>query len=257
MPILAADIKQAMVAQLGVAGTQRYLDQQHYIPSIRGAQRQFVAFINALLADRKGSEELLREVTMTRVFQTNAYGGITMSEAELGHKLWAILGVFPEPLTVPAQPLINALPDDESQVRNDVVMRRPGKFRCTRVSIEQVPDTVRSRFMPGSEKMANSALKTYAYYIVGDRSADGTTFQPEDVELAVLPESITGKKIVVVSYLKGVEEITSLQDNIPFPASAFQILRDLSLNELSVRQGAKPMFQVTIESVQALMRAQS
>jgi hypothetical protein len=54
-----------------------------------------------------------------------------------------------------------------------------------------------------------------------------------------------------------VEEITTLQDSIPFPASAFQILRDLSLNELSVRQGAKPMFQVTIESVQALMRAQS
>ena len=257
MPILAADIKQAMAAQLGVAGTQRYLDQQHYIPSIRGAQRQFIAFINSLLADRKGSEELLREVTMTRVFQTNAYGGITLSEAELGHKMWAILGVFPEPLTVPAQPPINALPDDDSQVRNDVVMRRPGKFRCTRVSIEQVPDTVRSKFMPGSEKLANTPQRTYAYYMVGNRAADDTTFQPEDVEIAILPESITGKKIVVVSYLKGVEEITSLQDSIPFPDSAFEILMQLSLNQISVRQGAKPMFQVTIESVRALMQAQS
>jgi hypothetical protein len=191
------------------------------------------------------------------MFQTNSYGGVTLTQAQLGHKVWAILGVFPECLTEPTAPPILPSDTDQSLVRNDVTMRRPGKYRCTRVSIEQVPDTVRNRFMPGAEKMANSPMRTYAYYIVGDRSASVAQFEPGDVELCVLPESITGKVVLAVSYLRDIEDIATINDTIPFPASAFQIMRDLALNELSVRQGAKPLYQVTIENVQALMRAQS
>ena len=254
MAILADDLWKAMRAVLGVQGTQRYLPDTNIIPAINGGLRQFNGFIYSLFAERKGSEELLEEITVTRVFQTNDMGGISFSEAQLGHKVWTINAVYPEAAFLPADPAILPIPADQSQWRQDVALKRPGRFRCARVTLEQVPDTEMSALMPGSERLATSALRSYAYYLIGDRAATG--WAPSGMELVVLPVSITGKKLVGVSYMKGVDPITSLNDTIPYPPSAFQLLRDLALNEISVRQGARPLYEVTINSVRALMTAQ-
>lgn len=251
--IVVSDLWNAMRANLGVLGTQRYQLVPNGIPAINDALRQFNAYVGALFAEKKGSEELLREITMTRVFQTNSMSGVVLNEATLGHKVWSINAVYPEPLLNPSNATPSPTPTDQSLYRPDVSMRRPGPYRCTRVTLEQVPDTESSRLMPGSEKMASAPMKSYAYYIVGDRSS--TTYSSE-VEVVVLPESINRTRLLVISYMKGVDPVSQPTDTIPYPASAFKLLRDLSLNELSIRQGAQPLYAVTLENVRSLLGAQ-
>lgn len=255
MPILADDLWKAMRAVLGVAGTQRYTVDQQVLPSINGGLRQFNAFVHALFADRAGSEELLQEISMERAFQTNEYGGVTMSETELGHKVWTIVAIYPEPVTVPAVPTILALPIAESKWRNDVTIRNAGVFPCYRGTKEEVAQAASNKYAPGSEKLAATAMRSYAYYQIGDRSS--ADFQPGSAEFVVAPESITGRKVIGVAYLKGVDPIDALTDNIPYPASAFQLLRDLSLNEIAIRQGSQPLYKVTIDSVRSLLQTQA
>ena len=255
MAILADDLWKAMRATLGVAGTQRYLPDQQVLPSINGGLRQFNAYVGSLFAERKGSEELLEEITMMRVFQTNAMSGVVLKEAQLGHKVWSINAVYPRPVTKPENPQILPSQEDESQWRSDLTLRRPGKYRAPRKTLEEIPDTEMSRLVAGSEKMAGTPLMSFAYYLPGNRTADG--WIPDGVELLVLPESANRKTLVGVSYMKGVDPVTSFSDVIPYPPSAFQLIRDLALNELSVRQGALPLYKVTQDSVRQLLQTQS
>lgn len=253
MAIVVNDLWNAMRANLGVLGTQRYQLVPNGIPAINDTLRQFNAYVGALLAEKKGSEELLREITMTRVFQTSSMSGVVLDEAQLGHKVWTVNAVYPTPVLEPPTATAIPIPQDQSQYRDDVAMRRPGPHRCTRVTLEQVPDTEQSALMPGSEKMAGTLLKSYAYYIVGDRS--DTTYSSK-VEVVVLPESINRQRLVVISYMRGVDPVTQPTDTIPYPASAFKLIRDMALNELSIRQGAQPLYTVTIENIRALLSAQ-
>lgn len=255
MAILADDLWKAMRAVLGVAGTQRYLPDQQVLPAINGALRQFNGFVYSLLAERKGSEELMREVTITRIFQTNDLGGVIFNEAQLGHKVWTVNAVYPVPVTLPPDPSIQPIPPQESKWRDDVTLSRPGRFRCARVTLEELPDIESNSMMPGSEASATSPWRSYAYCLIGDRATDG--WLANGTELVVLPSSTMGKKLIGISYMKGVEPVVSFSDTIPYPSMAFQLLRDLALNELSVRQGAKPLYDVTINSVRALLTAQS
>lgn len=253
MSILVSDLWNDMRATLGVLGTQRYIFETNGAPAINDGLRQFNAYVYSLFAEKKGSEELLREITMTRVFQTNSMSGVVLLESELGHKVWTVNAVYPTPVLNPPTAQAIPIPEDQSQYRPDVAMRRPGPHRCTRVTLEQVPDTEQSKLMPGSEKMANSLMKSYAYYIVGDRS-DNT--YASGVEVVVLPESINRQKLVVISYMKGVDPISQLTDTIPYPPSAFKLLKEMALNEISIRQGAKPLYDVSIANVRSLLGAQ-
>ena len=135
------------------------------------------------------------------------------------------------------------------------MLRRPGPFHVRRITLEQASQTESNRFMPGTEKLAAGPRRSYAYYIVGNRAAVDWT--PGDVEIMLVPESITGRKLIGVSYLKGVDPISDLADTIPYPSSAFQMLRDLALNELSIKQGAQPLFNVTLNDVRTLLGAQA
>lgn len=255
MAILAQDIRDAMSAVLDDEGSERYLDQQDIIPAINGSLRRFNALVGSVFAENKGGEELFREITYSRIIQTNAFGGFVLNEAQLGHKVWTIVAIYAEPVMSPASPQITPLDDDESPWRSDVVLRRPGKFHVRRITLEQAAQTERNRFLPGTEALAAGPRRSYAYYIVGNRAA--ADFQPGDVEVMLVPESITGKKLIGVSYLRGVDPISTLSDLIPYPPSAFQMLRDLALNEVSIKQGAQPLFNVTTAEVRALLGTQA
>lgn len=255
MAILANDIWVAMKAVLDSEGTQRYLPDEDVIPAINGGVRSFNALVGAVFAQNKGGEEMFREITVTRCFQTNAMAGFILSEAQLGHKAWSIAAIYAEPGTLPAAPTINAIPDEQSQWRQDVTYRSAGRFPVRRITLEQTALTEVNRFMPGTEVLAAGPRRSYAYVIIGDRATTG--WAPGDVEVQLLPVSISGKRIIAVSYLKGVDPITALTDSIPYPASAFQMLRDLALNEVSIKQGTQPLYNVTANDIRVLLGVQA
>lgn len=251
--ILASDLKLAIQPLLEAEGTQRFTDRQDYIPAINSALRSANALVGAVFAENKGGEEMFRDITVTRVFQTNGLGGLTMTEAELGHKVWSIAAIYAEPTFLPSSPAILALGEAQSQWRTDVTMATPGKFQVYRTTLEKISQTETNMFMEGNEVLADGPNRSYAYYWVGDRST--TNYQPGDAELVVIPASRTPRTLVGVSYLKGVDPIVDLTASIPYPASIFQILRDLAANDLSIKMGSRPLFDVSLNSVRSLIVA--
>lgn len=251
--ILASDLKAAMVPLIEAEGTQRFLDQQDFIPAINSSLRSANALVGAVFAENKGGEEMFRDITITRVFQANAFGGITMTQAELGHEVWSIAAIYAEPTFSPAVPAVVALDQDKSQWRQDVVMRTPGKYHVRRITLEQASQTEVNPYMQGNEVLAATPNRSFAYYWIGRRTGGG--FDPGDAELVVVPVSVTGGKLIGVSYLKGVDPITSLTEEIPYPSSLFQILRDLAINSLAIKMGARPMFDVSLAAVRQLIVA--
>lgn len=261
MPINVAEIKDAMRANLGVRGSQRYVDDLHYVPSIRDASRTFKAFVNSLLAENKGSEELLAELSRVRVFQTNIDGGVVLTPAQLGHSVWTVLAVYPEPVLGSSNPnvvSVNPVPlpalAEQSLFRSDLRLIRPGNKPCKRITLEQVPHSERSRFMPGSERLVGTPQMTYAYYIVRREVGRFTT---GSWELIILPASVTGRTLVGISYLEEDAPIQTINDTLPYPGTAFKLITELALNSISIRQGLKPMYEVTVESVRALLKSQA
>jgi len=244
-----------MTPLLEAEGTQRFTDDIDFLPAINSALRSANAYVGAIFAENKGGEEMFRDITVTRVFQTNSLGGVILSEAQLGHKVWSINAVYAEPRFLPAAAAPVPWPPAGSFLRNDVTMAAPGRFHVKRITLEQVAQTEDNPFMDGSERLAATPNRSYAYYWVGNRTS--TAFTPGDVELVLVPSSITATKLIAISYLRGVDPITALTQSIPYPSSMFQILRNLALNELSIKMGSQPLYNISQQSFRELITVQS
>lgn len=253
MAFPASDLKAAMQAYLGTFGTQRYLDQPHFIPAIQAGMRRFKALVGGILANNKGAEELFGEVSFTRIFQTSAFGDIRLRASQLGHQVWTVVAIYPEPITRPDTSILPAPPQD-SLYRSDLSLLAPGKFPCQRLTAETAAIAQGNRFMSGNEILAPGPRRSYAYYIRGDKSLG---YQSGDIELIVAPQSICGQKLMGVTYLMAAEPITSMASIIPYPQEAFELLKQLALHELSVRQGAQPLFVTTINEARTLLGVQA
>jgi len=225
------------MADLGAEGTQRYTDPQDILPGINGAQNRITAYMGGFLAEKKGSEESLRELTRTVIYQTNTQGGIWIDDPALDDTVWTVLAVFAEPEVTQGSWLPTPPPNDwTSRVRVDLAFAGSRK-RVKRITLEMVPDTYDS-LGPGSERLSAS-LTQYAYYWVGNRSTfPGGDFDTNGrLEMVVLPKSKMNSVIVGVSFLRVPPPITAIGQQIPFPSSMFALMRALSLNELTYKQG--------------------
>lgn len=241
MSIPALDIKRAMEAQLGTFGTQRYLDIPHYLPAIRAAQRRLNGMVEGVFAENKGGEEIFIEIAQTRVFQTDSAGSIRFLESELGHKMWSIAAIYPEPQTDPAP--TPSLLGPNQYLREDLSFIGSGPYFTRRITVEQAGVTQRNRFMEGNEVTAAGPRRSYAYYLTNDRAK-------------MLPGSITQNRVMGVTYLRTIDPVQTMADSIPYPDRAFQLLVDLALNEIGGRQMPN-LLERTMQGVRTLLFSQA
>lgn len=214
-----------------------------YRPSIRlaafnSAIRRAASALSWSMANRKGPEEALRELTYVRVFQTNTQGGINLNDPALGHAIWNVLGVYASPEIIPEGAPINPIGESQSTYRDDVAFAGAGN-PVERVTLEEVP-MIRNNFLRnGNEIMAAvPGRTTYSYYIIGDASSTG--YASGGSELRVLPKSQTGGKFIAVSYVKHPTEMVDENSQVEFPKSFLQTLVSWSLDYATVRQGDGP-----------------
>lgn len=277
--INVAELWKAILAQLGAEGTRRYIPRRDGIYAINGAQRTAEALITPLLAERKGSEESLSELQETRIFQTNNLGGLTLDNifinqnTTLDYQIWTVISIMAEPqstniLATPPSQLAPILPYKNTYLRNSMTYLGSGK-PVHRMTMEEAALAQHNRFAPGNEVLANTDRVTYGYYMVGNRS-DIETLIDGNREIFLTPRSkfcpIPG--FVAMSYLRSAP-VLALTDldvngnfpttlNIPYPASLFNVIRDLALNEISVKQGdGTNLYQVTSQQIGNLLRAQN
>jgi hypothetical protein len=232
--ITGTEIWEIMKARLDAEGSDRYLPDQDIIPAINTSIRRAATAIGWALANRKGSEEQLSELTFVRVFQTNSQGGVSLNDPSLGHGVWNVLGVYARPEVV-GTPSINPIPQNQSQYRADLAWSGSGD-PVERVTLEEVPKIRTNIFRNGNEILANNPNRvTFSYYIPGNASSTNYSSGPR--ELRILPQSVTATSIVAIAYLKEPSEITSLTDSVEFPSSMKDTLASWALQNLAYKQG--------------------
>lgn len=251
MAITYNDMVATMASNLDAEWTERYLPEQDYIPNINSAVSKAMTAIGWAMANRKGSEEALRDSTFTRIFQTNSQGGVAISDpvlvAGLGHGIWNVLAVYAEPFTVEA-PSLPPLPANVSKWRDDLSWSGSGK-RVERVTLEEVPMIRDNSFMQGNEVLAaNAKRRSYSYYIVGNAST--SSYGSGTGELRVLPQSITSAKLIGISYIAEPIELNItnyLTAVLPLPQSFKRTLADWALGYMGIKIGDGSIMQQTIE----------
>lgn len=257
MAFLVSELDAAITPVIGDNATDRYDLDLFRLPAYKAALQRLIALFYPFLAQRKNVEENLSELLYTRIFQTNILGGVTLTEAELLHQVWTVNAVYAQPRTEPAaQPVVNPAgpPERSYWVKNAVW--RPGAKPVKRMTMEQVNMAYNNKSLPGSEALANSPWVDYGYYIIGNRNSANWT--ANSWELLITPESKMQRKYVGISYYRVPAAIVDVNSVIELPLSMLHIMRDLSLNELGIRQGdGTTLYNVTQQQAMQLFTAQS
>jgi len=238
-----------MKSVLDAEGSDRYLFDQDFKPAINSAIDWLIAVFNSAFSDKKLSEEDLRELVKTTVWQASSFSRIYFNDTALGYKVWTILGVSPEPTITPAttEP---ALPTPETSVFRADLSFVDSLYSAKRLTIEEWNENRQNVFTAGNETLLND-LKTYAYLGHGDYQS--TSYNSGGEEIQIRP-SVAGK-FVAVTVLKTPTRITAITDNVEFPEPIIDLLFQKALNFISYKQGDRTnLFNVTANDVATLVK---
>ena len=252
MPILASDLETQMRAALDAEGAEHYRSDRDIVPAINSAVRWLTNVVNALLGEKKFTEEIFRDLTQARVFQTSANSRIRLSA--FPHEVWSILAVYPLPTTgsttTPFTPSADPLVSEE---RIDLYHISPTKS-AKRLTVEEWNDNKDNPFEAGYEgDVICDALKEYAYLNPIDYNADGAA--PLVKEIEVRPA--LNKQQCTVIYAKRPTPITDTStDSVEFPDEVFQMLFDKALQYIAYKQGdGTNIYSITQADIQTLSLA--
>jgi len=232
--ITGTDIWNVMKARLDAEGSDRYLPDQDIIPAINSSISRAMTAIGWALANRKGSEEALSELTRMRICQTNTEGGIDLNDASFGEGIWNVMGIYARP-EVNGTPNILPLPAGSSRCRTELGWSGSGD-PVERVTVEEVPKIRLNIFRNGNEVLASNPNRvTFSYYIPGNASS--TAYASGTRELRVLPKSVTSASLIGIAYLKDPGTVTVLTDQVSFPVSMTNTLASWALQYIAIKQG--------------------
>lgn len=254
--ITVAELDSYVDANLDAEGSQRFLFAQDKIPNYNAAISRAITACNWALANKKGSEEALSELQETRICQTNIYGGLTLDSLWTNnntlspYKVWSVLAFYAEPSMSPAQPLVPFSPPSRSFILSDRIYTPGGANErpVQRMTVEQIAVARDNQYMSGNEVLAAGPLRTYAYYVVGNRTQSDFLISG-DREVIFTPRSrfTGGPKYIAMSFLREPNLLTTDTDTIPFPQSMARTLASWALEYMSIKLGDGTTLNSTAE----------
>ena len=238
-----------MKSVLDAEGSDRYLFEQDFKPAINSAIDWLVAVFNSAFSDKKLSEEDLRELVKTTIWQANSFSRIYFNQDDLGYKVWSIMAIMPNPVVTPStSPPALAYPE-KSSFRGDLSF--VDSFdSASRASLESWNENRKNVFAAGNESLDNE-LRSYAYLGHGDYRS--SNYNSGGVEVQIRP-SVAGK-FVAVTFLKNPNDVTDITDDIEFPETIIDLLFQKALNFISFKQGDKTnLYSVTERDISTLVK---
>ena len=231
-------------AVLDAEGSDRYTFGEDYKSAINSSVEWLQAVFNKAFADKKLTEEDLRELIKVAIFQTSQYSRIHLDQ--INDSIWSLLRINPEPVTVPASPtLIPQVNAYDSFVRTDVTYIKSIES-AKLLSLEEWEENVNNIFTAGNQTLLNS-FKSYAYLSYADY---GYGVGPE---IEVRPE--IPLQYVGVTYLKYPTPVAAITDNIELPKSLINLVYQKAANFISYKQGDQTnLYAVTDKDVNILVR---
>lgn len=209
-----------MLARLDDQGSQRYLPEQDIMPAINSGVSRMQSAAGWSLANRKGSEEMLREFCNIAVFQTSATGNIIVDDPALPQPVANIVAVFPLPTTEQAQTII---PATDSTLRADLTFAG-ATVPCQRVTWEMAPVIRDNASMRGNEVLAAIPdRRTWAYCLNQGR-------------VYLLPKSQASSIITAIAYIEKFAPMTTTTSTLNVPAYCAEILASWALSYIAWKQ---------------------
>lgn len=224
-----------MAAQLDAEGSDHYTFDQDYLPALLQSQEYILSLIASNYGKRKFSERALSLLLFTKIWQTNLYGRIHMDDGAIGPfgPVWDVVGMYAEPEVIGTANIIPTSPQ-ASSMRTTISFLR-SEYPCKRMSLEQVAELNRNVFAPGNAAFATSKLRQYYFCNLGYMNS--TAYPTLGWEYEIGPTTLTGKKLIAVSWLKVPSKPTALTDNMDFPPVMLNLLVAKALNFISIKQG--------------------
>lgn len=259
-----------MKSALDAEGSDYYNFSRDFRPAINYALEWSVSVISPFLGQKKFPEELFRELTFSKIWQTSNYSRVNINPADLNNRdIWTILAIYPKPYVVveDATDLLPNLPGTyyneiqpyfsqqsfnapivtqawnatglttllphESTFRPELSFLRSDKS-CRRENLERYAINKGNPFAPGNIAY-NNDVTDYAYVSYTDYTAVYGGYKltvPRELEIApYIPN-----ELVAVFYIHTPAEITATTDTIPFPAMMLNVLTSKALNYIAIKQ---------------------
>ncbi len=234
---------------LDAENSDRYTFDNDYGKAINSSVEWLSSVFNKAFADKKLSEEDLRDLIKVVVFQTSEYSRVNLSLMD--DSVWSIMRVNPEPEVIPGNSeILPVQSPDQSVWRNDLSYRK-SKFSAKKLTLEQWEDNVENIFEAGNERMLNS-FKSYAYLNWANYTSDQSSFSSSEIEIR--PE--IPNALVAITYLKYPTPVQSITDSIEFPESLTNLVFEKAANFISWKQGDQTnLYTVTERDVLNLIQS--
>jgi hypothetical protein len=235
---------------LDAEGSDRYTFEQDYRPAINSSVEWLQAVFNRAFADKKLSEESLRDLIRSVIYQTNAYSRVRLDDPNLGYSIWSILKVNPKPVVYPANATVNTLPNDYSSAFRADVSYIKSEYSAKRLTTEQWEESNTNIFEAGNTTFLNKFQK-FAY--LNPQNYTSSSYQTGGAEIEVRPE--IPNEFVGVTVLKYPTPVNLITDNVEFPETLLNLVVQKALNFISMKQGDQTnLYAVSTRDVTTLVQ---
>lgn len=250
MPISVQEINNRCLAKLDAEGSDRYTFDQDIKHAINGTIEEIVTWFNSAFATKKLTPESLRELVKVRVWQTNKFSRVSFDSHVVGDLLWTIVAIYPEIKTNKSSTSASTPSTDaESKFRPEITFVSSLKS-AKRLTHEEWNQNSQNAFMPGNSILKGS-LSEYGYLDFANYTS--TSYVKTDkTEIQIRPD--VPNKLIAIAYLKYPSPVSSINDTIEFPSSLTELITEIALNKISVKQGDQTnLFGITSQNINRLI----
>lgn len=233
---------------LDAEDSERYTFENDFKPAINSSVEWLQAVFNKAFAEKKLTEEDLKELIKVTVFQTSQFSRVHLDS--ISDSIWTILKVNPEPELFPKKPQLLPYSNPQQSIHRGDLLYVKSKFSAKLLSTEQWEDNVDNIFEAGNERLLNS-FKSYAYLNYSTYESTSNTSKGSEIEIR--PE--IPNQFVAVTYLKYPSPISSINDSVEFPENLINLVYEKALNFISWKQGDQTnLYTVSGQDVMMLVK---
>lgn len=246
----ALELRNQIRFALDAENSDHYRDDMDIIPSINAAIKWLTSVVNTAYGQDKIGEEFFRELSSSGVFRTSDTSRVSLTV--FPSEVWSILAVYPKPVTrqITGVP-VPATPDNTRSYYLPNKLHLSSELSCKRLNLEQWSVNYDNPFEAGYQgNQICEALKLYAYLTPINYQGFSTSYLTQELEIR--PSSPNEE--VTIFWAKKPAPIVTLNDEINFPHSVFQLLFDKALNYIAYKQGDQTnIYGVTAQDIQQLL----
>jgi hypothetical protein len=246
----ALELRNQLRFALDAENSDHYRDDMDIIPAINAAIKWLTSVVNSAYGQDKIGEEFFRELSTSGVFRTSDTSRVSL--AIFPSEVWSILAVYPKPVTRKITGVPDPITPDNtrSYFLNDK-LHLTAETSCKRLNLEEWAVNYGNPFEAGyqGDQICDN-LKLYAYLTPINYQQTSTAYKSQELEIR---PSIVNQEVTIF-WAKKPTQIVTLNDEISFPHSVFQLLFDKALNYIAYKQGDQTnLFGVTSQDINQLL----